>query len=111
MILRCALTGLAFAFIILLSFPLQAGAQFCHANETKPCPSIGICNGSARLCIDGAWGDCEGGVQSEKYEICGNGLDDNCNGLVDECESPWLLMVGAGIFLLVMMGLLMKMGY
>jgi len=61
----------------------------CLIGETKPCGSnIGICEEGLRGCVDGDWGDCEGGVDSAQFEICGNLLDDNCNNEVDEgCEN------------------------
>ncbi len=77
----------------------------CADGEKKPCGSnIGICKTGERTCVAGAWGDCVGGKGPEK-EICNNGLDDDCNGQVDDCyfEFPvpgWVLIsVGVLMFL------------
>jgi hypothetical protein len=105
---KCVL-GLVAVLLILSVFAVQTRAQFCTGNETRKCVDLGACKGAARSCIDGVWGACN--ATAAPREICGNGIDDDCNGLMDECESPWLLLVGAGVFLLVIMGFLMKMGY
>jgi len=70
----------------------------CDGRTQQPCytgpPStagVGICRGGvmdcrcpgdARFCDDGNWGTCDG-VVLPSPEIC-NGLDDNCNGFIDE---------------------------
>ncbi len=49
--------------------------------------SIGECEKGTRVCELGAWSECTGGVPAAE-EQC-NGLDDDCNGTVDEgcpCE-------------------------
>ncbi len=98
--------------LLAAAFPLSANAQFCEGNETRPCPEIGICKGAVRHCMNGVWGDCEGGVQPEPVEICNNGLDDDCNGLVDECvNSVWIVLIILGLLLFGVMGFLIKMGY
>ncbi len=43
----------------------------------------GICRAGAQDCINGRWGKCQGAVLP-KNEACGNGLDDDCDGSVDE---------------------------
>jgi hypothetical protein len=35
------------------------------------------------LCAAGVWGRCEGEVRP-RAEACGNGVDDDCDGVVDE---------------------------
>jgi len=78
--------------------PLEE-ATFCAAGATRPCPNIGICNGRVKVCQDGRWPEqCTGGVEPAPQEICDNGLDDNCNGAVDECVS---LSGSFGIFLII----------
>jgi hypothetical protein len=74
-------------------------ATFCAPGSTRPCPDVGICNGRVKTCDNGKWSDiCTGGVQPEPQEVCDNGLDDNCNGMVDECVS---LSGSIGIFLII----------
>ncbi len=49
-----------------------------------PCGSnIGICEEGRKLCLDGIFQECTGGVDPLDEE-CGNEQDDNCNGQVDE---------------------------
>ena len=60
---------------------------------------MGICTGRVKACDNGKWSEqCTGGVQPEAKEICDNGLDDNCNGVMDECVS---LSGSIGIFLII----------
>lgn len=76
--------------LILVFFSLinQVSAQdlpLCEDGATRPCGSnIGACEPGTRVCIEGNWSDCSGG-KGPKLEICGNGLDENCNSLTDEC--------------------------
>lgn len=51
-----------------------------------PCGSdVGICTMGTLQCVTfGAGADCVGGTPPEPAEICGNGLDDDCNGLIDD---------------------------
>jgi hypothetical protein len=63
----------------------------CTPGETRPCGSkIGICRQGIVACNkDGQWGtECVGGIKPKPEEICYNGLDDNCNGEVDEGCTP-----------------------
>jgi hypothetical protein len=92
----------AFAFFIV---PVKAQvsaleqATFCAQGSTRPCPDVGICTNRVKTCDNGKWSEqCTGGVQPAAQEICDNGLDDNCNGLVDECVS---LSNSIGIFLII----------
>jgi len=70
----------------------------CDGRTQQPCYSgpphtlgVGVCRGGthdcscpggARFCSNGTWGTCAGQVLPSA-EIC-NGLDDNCNGRIDE---------------------------
>jgi len=58
----------------------------CNLGETKVCgSSVGVCEEGVIKCINDKWGDiCEGGVKPTESEICGDNLDNNCNGEVDE---------------------------
>jgi len=80
---------LKFSFIlILLLIPLVHG-QVCESGETRPCGSdMGVCETGLRTCIGGKWSECIGEKKpTSNVDICGNGLDDNCDGQVDEgCE-------------------------
>ncbi|RMF06668.1 hypothetical protein D6764_01765 [Candidatus Woesearchaeota archaeon] len=55
----------------------------CVDGETQVCGSnIGACEFGTRTCIGGSWSDCEGGTGPVE-EVC-NGVDDDCDMLVDE---------------------------
>lgn len=67
----------------------------CEPGKTQKCPyqgvpateNVGECKAAVRTCKeDGTWGKCEGEVQP-KAEDCTNGLDDNCDGEIDNCGS------------------------
>jgi hypothetical protein len=72
----------------------------CTAGATQPCwsgePSTkneGACKAGTQSCSNGAWGACAGQVLPSP-EIC-NGLDDDCNGSVDDGFDA--VTCGAGI--------------
>ncbi|MBX3245640.1 MAG: lamin tail domain-containing protein [Myxococcales bacterium] len=55
----------------------------CEAGETRPCGSdVGACMVGTQTCGETGWGACAGGVEA-MGETC-NGLDDDCNGTVDD---------------------------
>jgi hypothetical protein len=66
----------------------------CEEGESEACGSdVGACRKGTRVCEDGVFGACEGGVEAEK-EVC-NGVDDDCDGTTDEdfhlgeaCDGP-----------------------
>ncbi|MCB9643776.1 MAG: hypothetical protein H6728_11945 [Myxococcales bacterium] len=45
----------------------------------------GTCRTGEQTCAAGQWGACSGSVLPTN-EICGNGIDDDCNGKVDDCD-------------------------
>ena len=63
----------------------------CSPGATQSCYSgapgtqgVGPCTGGTQTCdVTGYWGPCLGEV-APKGEVCGNSVDDNCNGTVDE---------------------------
>ncbi len=71
--------------LILLSLQFVRG-QECESGYTRPCGSdTGVCKTGLRTCIEGKWSECIGEKKpTSNIDICDNGLDDNCNGQVDE---------------------------
>ena len=69
----------------------QCLAESCDPGKTVDCyggaagtKDVGPCRGGQRTCdASGNWGSCVGEVLPGQ-ELCGNGLDDNCSGQVDE---------------------------
>lgn len=63
----------------------------CAPGDTAPCytgpqgtEGVGTCKGGQQTCAaDGTWGICLGEVLPAT-EVCGNNIDDNCNGTVDD---------------------------
>jgi hypothetical protein len=70
------------------------GASGCIEGAVESCGSdVGVCVSGTRTCVDGQLGACVGAV-GPTPELC-NGLDDNCDGAVDEgfglgqaCDGP-----------------------
>jgi len=84
----------------------DCGAE-CFPGEVQPCGTDeGDCEMGVQICQpDGTWGDCEGGVGPQPEvcddrdndcdgltdedavpEICDNGIDDDCDGLIDAMD-------------------------
>ncbi len=59
-----------------------AGCDGCVPGTVMPCPDVGVCRTGQRRCVDGAFGLCEWAI-GPSAEQC-NGLDDDCNGVVDD---------------------------
>ncbi|MFC1741244.1 putative metal-binding motif-containing protein [Nanoarchaeota archaeon] len=56
----------------------------CAEGDEMPCGTdVGACSKGVRTCGQGAWSPCMDGIVS-KQEICGNNIDDDCDGDVDE---------------------------
>lgn len=69
---------------------VDAGTE-CFEGTTEPCyggdasrAGVGVCSRGERTCVGGRWGTCVGWVAPAAAETCGNSLDDNCSGAVDE---------------------------
>jgi len=66
----------------------------CVAGETTPCGSdVGECKPGVRTCVDDVFGPCEGAIGP--FEEQCNGLDDDCDGAIDNgfhigeaCDGP-----------------------
>jgi hypothetical protein len=75
----------------------------CVSGEYRPCGiNVGECRRGVRVCEDGQWSECRGGAGPSE-EICGNGKDEDCNGVVDDCidDTPAFLCIGAGVAILI----------
>jgi hypothetical protein len=84
----------------------------CSEGESRPCgSSVGECEKGTTSCLGGGWGDCQGGVKAVKEE-CGDGLDNDCNGIADDCgfNMVSMIMIGSGVFLLIFALVLSKLG-
>ncbi len=61
------------------------GNPGCTNGDVRACPgglSVGVCTPGTQTCqLDGTWGECIGQV-GPRSETC-NGLDDDCDGVVD----------------------------
>ncbi|PYT11360.1 MAG: hypothetical protein DMF51_15730 [Acidobacteria bacterium] len=71
----------------------QTGCD-CLNGSTRSCGTdVGACEFGTETCVSGAWGACVGGV-GPHTEVC-NGLDDDCDGQVDEGLGTTTCGVGA----------------
>src|SRR5829696_5200947 len=58
----------------------------CYTANQKDTNGVGPCHSGNQKCTAaGQWGNCDGQV-IPVGETCGDGLDNNCNGSVDENE-------------------------
>ena len=56
----------------------------CTNGATRSCgSSVGACKLGTQTCTGGAWAGCAGST-GPVTEICGNQLDDDCNGTLDD---------------------------
>jgi hypothetical protein len=64
---------------------VSGGTERCYggAAETE---GVGVCVAGTRTCENGVWGNCEGAVLPS-YELCSDGLDNDCDGWVDSADS------------------------
>jgi streptogramin lyase len=67
--------------------PCTAQQQECYIGPPESA-GVGICNKGVQTCHGESWGPCVGSVQPG-IEICGDGIDNNCDGQIDEnCGCP-----------------------
>ena len=70
----------------------------CQDGQSRPCytgpagtKGIGICRQGTEACKGGSWSGCVGDIRPLPQEKCGDNLDNNCNGQIDEncgkCQS------------------------
>jgi len=67
---------------------IDPGCQ-CLMGATTPCGSnVGACKPGNFVCqSNGTWSGCQGEIGPQP-EICGNGIDEDCNGVVDDgCQT------------------------
>jgi hypothetical protein len=67
----------------------------CTIGTVRSCGTdLGACVAGTQTCLDngfgmGYWGDCGGTYVGPDPEICSNGVDDNCDGFIDNgCTTP-----------------------
>ena len=67
---------------------IDENGNCCNSGDIQSCGAdVGVCRNKKKTCTGGTWGPCAW-EQGPTSEICGNGLDDNCNGESDEnCAS------------------------
>ena len=58
----------------------------CEEGNTTACDTglLGICSDGIKVCNNGVYGECLQSKRARDSDICNNGLDDNCDGLIDE---------------------------
>jgi len=70
----------------------DGASQYCYAGPSGTA-GVGPCLGGTQVCSGDSWGACTGQVLPVA-EVCGNGIDDDCNGTTDDplvcsvCPSP-----------------------
>ena len=61
--------------------------QKCEYPGAEGTEDVGPCKAAVRTCKeDGTWGKCEGAVEpilENTNELCSNGIDDDCDGIID----------------------------
>lgn len=85
---NCGGCGVACAPGQICTNSICVAAGVCTPGATQSCgSSIGLCAPGTQTCQpDGTWGPCVGGVGPEPGYFC-DGLDHNCDGVVDTCPA------------------------
>jgi hypothetical protein len=65
------------------------GSDCCTTGQSRQCgTAIGACEFGTSTCVNSVWSACQGGIDPLPNEVCNDGLDNNCNGQVDEnCDA------------------------
>ena len=75
-------------FTVVVCHP-PGSTRSCYEDDDPATEGVGICQAGTETCqADNTYGACEGQVLPEPDDIPGNGLDDNCNSVVDETMLP-----------------------
>ncbi len=79
------------SFLLPLLQQYGGGSTGCNNGQSRPCytgpPStrgVGVCREGTETCQGGKWGTCVGAVMPKTSDRCGDQLDNNCDGQVDE---------------------------
>lgn len=78
----------------------------CQTGAVRPCgpeQEVGVCRFGRSTCLNDVWGVCEGAVFGYPNDLCGtsgtgNGLDDNCDGQIDDGCTASLNETGSDCF-------------
>lgn len=61
---------------------VNGATQECYSGPAGT-KDVGLCQGGTQTCESGQWGACQGEALPQT-EVCGDGLDQNCDGTADE---------------------------
>jgi hypothetical protein len=105
-----ALTGLPCnngSGTVLVSYGSQGTIMFrcvCAEGATRACydgpvatRGVGPCHDGTQTCINGVWGSCQGQVLPQ-LEICNNHIDEDCNGIIDDCGQAKIVFLSSVVF-------------
>lgn len=75
--------------------PFQFLGSVCTDGEQKSCPlNLGVCSGLNQTCANGIWPGCFAKDYSEynfRYQViesnCSDGLDNDCDGMIDDADA------------------------